>query len=253
MRQDPIFVLSQPRAGSTLVQRLLNLDKSVLVMGEHGGPFHKIAYAWKAFEEMRKLPEPRYKMDASEEILIGELRDPDKFSATTGGVRIEDVREITRLFIQAIGNPLRKDDVRWGFKEVVTSDVGLALCDLYPSCQVVCVVRDPIETIDSIVQTGWWGRDLDWLCRDAWLAKLTEFEQLAVTYPGQVYLMRYERRGEVLPDIWKWLGLPWTPDHQKVLDGPHVGGNDTVGLKMEPLNDAERAYVREACKAYYVT
>ncbi|MGV0949129.1 MAG: sulfotransferase family protein [Azonexus sp.] len=254
MKDDPIFVLSQPRAGSTLVQRLLNLDPGVLVMGEHGGPFHKIAYAYQRFEQIRQKGDTKYFMDADEADLMRALKTPDSFAAATaGGVRTEDIRAITRMFIQAIGNPLRKEDVRWGFKEVVTSDVGWAICDLYPKAQIVCLIRDPVRTIDSIVRTGWWGRDLNWICREVWLDKFHDFHNLAANFPGQVMVLRHERLETDLPDIFKWLGLEWTKVHQDMLDGEHVGSAETVGQHKNPLDEAETAFVREVCKDYFVT
>ncbi len=251
MRDDPIFVLAQPRSGSTLVQRLLNLSPGVTIMGEHGGPFHKIAYAYLKFEQVHM--KEGYKMRLSDDELRKMIKTKDNFTvATCGGVRIETIREITRQFIRAIGNPLNNEFERWGFKEVVTADVGECVIELFPQCQVVCVVRDPVDCINSVVRTSWWGRDLQWIINDVWRQKFDNFRSLAVNYPGSVMLVRYENFAKGLPDIFRWLGLDWTPDHQAMLDGDHVGAADTIN-RQEPLTPEEIRIIKETCKDYYVT
>jgi len=220
-------------------------------MGEHGGPFHKAAYAYLKFEEIARKGD--YKSDMPADELRALLKTPDNFSvATAGGVRIEDIRSITRLYIEAIGNPLRQEDSRWGFKEVVTPDTGATVAELYPRSQIVCLLRDPVDCIDSIVRCGWWGRHLEWIIDDVWMAKFKDFHALAINYPGQVMVKRYERLAEDLPDVFKWLELTWTNAHQAMLDGEHVGSAATVGPRPDcALTDEEKVFIREACKIYY--
>lgn len=251
MRDDPIVVLAQPRSGSTLVQRLLNLCPGVTIMGEHGGPFHKIAYAYLKFEKFHK--QESYKMRLSDDELREMIKRKNDFTvATCGGVRIETVRELTRQFIRAIGNPLNNEFERWGFKEVVTPDVGDTVIELFPASQVICLVRDPVDCINSIVRTSWWGRDLNWITNDAWKQKFDSFRELACNYPGSVMLARYEQYSSRLPEIFEWLNLEWTPEHQTMLDGEHVGAADSIN-RDAPLTPEETAFVRETCKDYYVT
>lgn len=236
-----------------MVQRLLNLDPQVLIMGEHGGPFQNVALAWKQFERIRQKGDTKYFMDEDEQSLMRALKTPNNFAAATaGGARIEDIRHITRLFIEALGNPLRKDDVRWGFKEVVTPYTPWAIADLFPNAQIVCVVRDPVATINSMARTGWWGRNMEWLCR-SWQQQFDDFRNLEVNYPSQVMLMYYERRRKSLPEIYKRLGLEWTNAHQDLLDGEHVGSDTTVGAQNPPLDADETNYVLGHCKDYPVT
>lgn len=250
MRDDPIVVLSQPRAGSTLAVRLLNLDPGVMLMGEHGGFIRHISSAFRAFTEGKAKGE--YKPDMPDNELRELVKRPNDFSvATAGGVRTGDVQNAARLFVEAVGNPLRHD-IRWGFKEVVTSGVGYLVCELFPKAQIICMVRDPVDCIRSINDAGWWGRHLEWIIRDIWLEPFRGFHALAATYPGQVEIVRYENMASRFPEVFNWLNLPWGTAHQEMLAGERVGASDKVGMRIYgPITDAEADFIRKKCAEYY--
>lgn len=248
MRNDPILVLSQPRSGSTLVQRLLNASQGVSIMGEHGGALHKIAYAYTQFTEPFVVS--NYKYDMPEQELRSSVKLKDDFVvATCGGVRTDRIKDLTRGFFQAIGNPLDDPEVRWGFKEVVTVDVGKVALELFPRCKIVCTVRDPVDCISSIVRTGWWGRDLEWIISDLWLNKFRDFYDLQSRHRERVSVVRYESMAGTLPGLFQWLGLDWTQDHSNVLNSPHVGHGEGAGC--DPLSDDELSRVADSCSCYY--
>lgn len=164
---EPIFVLSQARSGSTLVQRTLNQDPNVLIQGESLGTPSKLA---KIIGDLAEDPvESRWFISEENEIksvlaATARLRDPADFSATVCSMSRARLTRIFSELFQELYNPTR-ENVRWGFKEIrCCINEGTYLIDLlsrmFPRAKFVLTVRHPVDQIASKMTVNWWNDSL---------------------------------------------------------------------------------------------
>jgi len=153
----PIFLLSVGwRAGSTLLQRVLVTDPSLLLWGEPLGEMAllpRMTEMISHFISDRNLKEwrsqPPLDSPALSQSWIANLYPPGvSFRA---GLR--------SLFDQWLSEPAKQSGyLRWGLKEVrIGAREALLLHWLYPKAKFVIISRHPYDCYRSLVDAGWGG------------------------------------------------------------------------------------------------
>ena len=174
--EDPVLVAGIGwRSGSTLVQRALMTDPTLLVWGE---PMDRIFYLDRLTEALLAVTDDwppddqlishRPQVDLVRDWVATLSPDPGHLKA---GHRA--------FFDQWLGTPARQRGFsRWGFKEVRCSAAhALVWRWLYPRSSIVLVVRHPVMAYASLLRSGFTpphaGAVLRW--PDVWLRSAEDF------------------------------------------------------------------------------
>lgn len=198
MKDCPIFILSQARSGSTLVQRVLNQTADVLIQGESFGLSTRLSDAFFELTENKK--ERRWFISASDESKVVEeaearLRNPRDFSATVCSLSYQRLLRIYRNLFIDLFNPTGRD-IRWGFKEIRCCEHGTFLVDLilkmFPKAKVVFTVRHPVSQIGSKFATNWWPNESLDEAISTWDNQMTNFKSAVGYWPESCRIWKYE-------------------------------------------------------------
>lgn len=143
--QKPIFIFaSGQRCGSTLIQRLLNSHKEILLWGEQNGLLNGF------IKDYGKL------LDWAQE--YGNHRKTylttgyDNFTANMVPTKLE-IHRAAKVFIETLfGRPAGKlGKSRWGFKEVrYDSSIAIILKQFYPKSAIIHLTRNVIDCFISL-------------------------------------------------------------------------------------------------------
>jgi SAM-dependent methyltransferase len=254
MTDRPIFIFGQPRSGTTMLMRVLNAGEDVRIYGEHGGAAYYLGLIHRSLCKDHVVD---YQFDITDEQAEAVLASGKEWCNNLGGIQTDTIRAGLRGLIEAIGNPFHKE-VRWGFKEVniVGRELIDALVELYPNCQIVCLTRNPVDSILSSKRLGW--------CQDVkeamvyWCLRTESFMSAELKYPNNCKFLKYESLdSRTVESLLQWLGITMTDAHAaayltRVGEAPasEVGlteaerrfivGNDTSGLYP---NEFEQVYV----------
>ena len=153
--EDPVFILAAGwRSGSTLMQRLLVTDPTILIWGEplgNMGLLTHIAHTLCLIESGRWPPQDAW---ISETFTPGALADTwiANFYPPAADLR----RGLQRLLFEWLGRPAHtRGYARWGFKEVrLGACEALLLAWLFPRARFVVLIRDPCDAYRSLVGAG---------------------------------------------------------------------------------------------------
>ena len=150
----PIFLLSAGwRSGSTLVQRLITSDPSVLMWGEPFGdhiPVHRLAQIVEPFDEHSAH------LACSIERFEGRLSDQWIANLNPG---VDALKAAHReFFVRLFGRPAsERGFARWGCKWVrLTAGHACYLRWLFPSARFVFLVRHPLHAFRSYKGRRWY-------------------------------------------------------------------------------------------------
>ncbi len=173
---DPVFVASIGwRSGSTLVQRAVMTDPSILVWGE---PLAHMLYLNRLIEPLLGISEdwPGQSHWLSHRPDIDLTRDWVATLAPDAG----HLRAAYRAFIDTwLAIPARQRGFkRWGVKQVRwTGEDAVMLRWLYPKCHFLVVVRHPVSAYQSMRNFGFdppaYNHLLKW--PDDWIASLDDY------------------------------------------------------------------------------
>lgn len=207
---QPVFILSAGwRSGSTLLQRMVMLDGSVLIWGE---PFDRariiqtLADQWRGFT--RDWPPENYFAGAT---------PPDVADSWVANLypETEALREGQVLCVERLfGEPAaRRNFKRWGLKEVrLTTDHAVYLRWLFPDAKFLFIYRNPAAAYASYKPyRNWFFRwpDQPILTPLAfgriWHRMVLDF----LDNHGRVggLLVRYEDLNDQVPRIREYLGI----------------------------------------------
>lgn len=235
MSREPIFLLSLPRSGSTLLQRVLATHDEISTAPEPWILLPQI-YALRergAFAEYGQVPASRAIREFAQRLPNGE---DDYF---------EELRAfVTRLYTKASrgeGSYFLDKTPRYYF---IVDD----LFRLFPDAKFVFLWRNPLAVVASIVQT--WGRgrwDLERWRHDLFdgVSALTAgYER----YAGRAHALRFEdlvsNPDASLGPVFDYLGLPYDPavvTNFTVVQldarmGDRAGADGYAALSTEPLD-----------------
>lgn len=175
----PVFVASVGwRSGSTLAQRILMTDPSILVWGE---PLGQLALVSQLMRPLRGFtdswPPTSHWMSHLGEVDL--VRDWVANVTPDAG----HLKGASRAFIDRwLAEPARaRGFSRWGAKEVRWSaEEAIFLRWLYPDCRFVLTLRHPVNTYLSMKQAGFTPGEIGFMKEwpDGWIADLPSFARL---------------------------------------------------------------------------
>jgi hypothetical protein len=153
--ESPIFLLSTGwRSGSTLLQRILVTDPSVLLWGE---PLGEMALISQITTMLMRLPTSPQLDDvyAANNLLFSSLAT--SWIATLCPPVVDFRASLRALVTRWLAYPARQRGFhRWGFKEVRMGAAEATLLHwLYPSAKFVLLSRNPFDCYLSLSDSGW--------------------------------------------------------------------------------------------------
>jgi Sulfotransferase family len=175
---DPVFVASIGwRSGSTLMQRAVMTDPSILVWGE---PLAHLLYLNRLAEPLFGISEdwPQASHWLSHRPKVDLTRDWVATLSPDAG----HLKAAYRAFLDSwMAVPARQRGFkRWGVKQVRwTGEDAVVLRWLYPRCKFLVVVRHPVSAYQSMRNFGFdppaYGHLVKW--PDQWVASLDDYAQ----------------------------------------------------------------------------
>ncbi len=183
---DYVFVVSYGRAGSTLMQGLVNAMPRTLVRGENGLYVQHLFRAWQAVATVRQ----NHTGSRTRQVTSA-------FYGINALTRSRFVRSAQRLVVSGILGPEdEKDFDRLGFKEVAWHQIApdetepffAWLEDVFPDARYILNTRE----VEQVVGSGFWQRqDADEAM--AAIQRVIEIqEHLRISRPDRVHDTRYE-------------------------------------------------------------
>jgi len=152
--QNPVFVISTGRSGSTLIQRLLNCHPDLVVWGEHFGFINGLANAWNQIRNSSTVAFPKTAEENNAALkVLPTLTDPQAALEWVNPWSLEEFEaKVTSFLSNYFGSRMEKGQ-RWGFKEIRYNNMPALqmLRRIYPNGRFVFIKRDPIEVTRSKV------------------------------------------------------------------------------------------------------
>jgi hypothetical protein len=232
----PIFILaSGQRCGSTLLQRLLNSHRCILIWGEQKGALQGLTDDHERLLNWSRITQGQR-----------DRFDRDGYDNWTANMAppMDAVQAAARAYVETLfgASTQRLGKRRWGFKEVRYGvDVARLLVSLFPDARVVHLTRDIVDCFISLKhwenepQMGW-GREQTLEALDSWQRVNTSF--LGLNFSPSWYLrVRYEDlladRDRVLGELCRFLDVDAAALDLAVFDRRiHIGG--LLGEKPRP-------------------
>ena len=155
MANPPLFLISTPRSGSTLLQRIINTSDQVRLSGESDGFISNLAKTWSKINKHVASNGLNNTWDIV-------TSDTKKFPAWWQAPGLEQQCAILKDFIQSFYQ--NRAGLRWGFKEVrlcKNAEDGVLELDflksLFPNADFIFLTR-PIQQIQKsmIKRPDWW-------------------------------------------------------------------------------------------------
>lgn len=157
----PLFILSSPRSGSTLLQRVLNTYDDVLICGEHGGFLKNMATAWFRLLDDKSIGGYVFPLNAKNPAVsrddLRKRTDPAQWQAWLNFFSREEARQHFRQLVESFfRHPMMGEEHVWGFKEVRyggRADRTIEfLADLFPEAIFVFLSRSVYDNIASQIK-----------------------------------------------------------------------------------------------------
>lgn len=270
-RLKPVFVLSAGRSGSTLLQRYLNSSEELILWGEHGGFLRKLSISYYGFSEHEHVQKLINWGSRNADVLLnkGDLKNQD--IEWTNNLTLDDWKTANRDLIIRLLTIDIPSPIRWGFKEIRYGEREMRfLKELFPESRFIFLVRNPIDTLASIVAAwfqpeNFWERD-DWLNSNI-LSEVREFisqhcarairvSQGIINYMDDAYLVKYRDLKEsphtVLSAICDYLNIkaPSAESITSISSDVRRATNSKAVRKIIHDNFLDNDDVRELCKLY---
>lgn len=232
-----IFIVSQPRAGSTYLQNVLSNNTFINTMSEH----------WLLLHFSNQL-----QPDLSVSEFDSKLAN-DAFTTYLENVGSTNYQKTFKEFILKLYGMSAPDKIYVLDKTPRYYEVLDAIQELFPKAKIILLKRNPIDVMKSIINT--WEvtsiNKLEQYKRDLLLAPyaLNNFENKHRLNPN-VYTLKYEdfisNRVVECEKLYKWIGIPFDQDVLNV-DGnhkikgkygdPYQAGSDTYKASKKKAKD----------------
>ncbi|MBW7959536.1 MAG: sulfotransferase [Candidatus Promineofilum sp.] len=210
---DLIFLVSQPRAGSTLLQSILAGSEAI----------HTTAEPWFMLHALYALRETGHTADYDATVAAHALQD---FLGTLTDEREAYYRAVRAMAMELYGQACREANrPRFLDKTPRYYKVLPELVQVFPQAQFIVLLRNPAAVLSSILRT--WVKN-DWNRFDYFRDDLLSAPQLLTEFiagsTGRVYTVQYEALVrepiETIRALCEWLALPY---HPSLLDyGQHM-------------------------------
>lgn len=228
-RNRPIVVLSTGRAGSTLLQKLLNTHQELLIWGEHGGILNSFMNAARVVSRLEWIPEEKPR--GSWLLEKDRPLEVDRWTAWDGSFSKSGFQQHLKAFIDGLFCEEVPRNIRWGFKEIRYRTIELMdfWSSLYPESQYILLVRNPVDscvsftlsitpdnaTVDEIQE------NVDRMVSTQVKPVILFFRGVLKKYSDNVYPVLFQNLvrepHETLEDIRKYLGLASEFDRESVV------------------------------------
>jgi hypothetical protein len=181
--QGPIFVLSPPRSGSTVLMRVLNCHPTLVIWGEHVGLINRLAEIDDMVRRVGRLMFPK-----TDEMIADYVAFPDhrlnEFDPWANPFDHASFRGSCREMIEGIFTRGLRPGQRWGFKETRYHRAATVnfLGELFPRAQFVMLSRDIREVATSAILAPWSAPRWFWDYQDQMPAEMAEAIVRDVTY-----------------------------------------------------------------------
>ncbi len=148
-KDRPVIVLSTGRAGSTLLQKLLNTHPALVIWGEHAGILRQLMMAWKVVFKSEWIPD---QVPRGEWLLQPDRPlNADRWTAWDGSFSKQGFSRNMKQFVDSLFCEDIPEQTRWGFKEIRYLQIELMdfIAELYPHAQFILLLRNPIDSCVS--------------------------------------------------------------------------------------------------------
>lgn len=159
---EPVFLLTCGRTGSTLLQRLLNVHDDLHIWGEHGGGLsglrtsHRMTTAPGVSTLIDQTPaSARARVQASEPVVENGSWSIQWYN----GFHNNDVTAACRVYMQHLfARGIKPTARRWGFKEIrYGPQDALFFRQLFTKAGFLVLVRDPVVVLRSQIEYFYLG------------------------------------------------------------------------------------------------
>lgn len=159
----PVFVISTGRTGSTLVQRLLNCHRELVIWGEHCGFLNGLTETYQlVVESQQKFIPLSPSANSGPSQLTPTFSQPHARIEWANPWSVAEFKQRLKSFIRGYFGAHLEHGQRWGFKEIRYNSLATLnmLSSLFPKGKFVFVKREPEEVIRSKILA--WVRKTEW-------------------------------------------------------------------------------------------
>ena len=151
--ERPIFIVGSPRSGTTLLRNMLNRHPAIAICGETFFQ-HAVYKRRRRFGDLSDL-QNRERL-VSQYISTRALRNMGIDLRTLRETLLQDGTSYPALFLSLLRFYARaRNKVRYGEKTPQHAEFTETLCQWYPSAYVIHLVRDPRDTVASLLRMPW--------------------------------------------------------------------------------------------------
>lgn len=245
----PIFLFSLPRAGSTLVQRVLAAHDDIATTSE----------PWLLLPFLFSIREQGVYAEYSHKLMVQAVED---FCGELPG-GIDDYFEELRTFVLQLYAKAAKGEAGYFLDKTPRYHLVVEeIIRLFPDGKFIFLWRDPLAVIASIIETWGQGKWNLYLCKVDLFDGLTNLISAYSAHAGQVCAVKYENLLSNPEAEWKrvfaYLELPFDVELLSRFKEVHLSGRmgDPTGvqqyqaLSKEPLEKWKRVLINPIRKAW---
>lgn len=220
----PIFILSLPRAGSTLLQRLVAAHSAVSTTAE---PFILLPL-------MYSLCPQGVRSEYGHQLAVDAIRE---FCAELPAGESDYIGSLRRAALELYGKAASESAAYFVDKTPAYSLMPDTLLRWFPDAKFIFLWRNPLAVVASI-STTWYGGEWNLRAHSDYLAEgLPRLVEAFVSSPGRGIAIRYEdlvvSPEDTLTRVFDYLDLPFEPEVTSAFADVELRGNrkDPTGIK----------------------
>ncbi len=148
-KERPVVILSTGRAGSTLLQKLLNTNEELLIWGEHEGVLNSLMNTWRMVSHSEWIsdqdPRGSWLLESDRPLNV------ERWTAWDGSFSKQGFNQCMKTFVDSLFCKDVPENIRWGFKEIRYRKIEVMdfWSDLYPDTQYILLLRNPVDSCIS--------------------------------------------------------------------------------------------------------
>jgi len=206
-KDQPIFVLSDYRSGSTLTQRILNVIDDVYIYGEHYRCLDDISIS---FNKLLSIEFNPVKI-VDKEWLNTKTRLPnckaDVQWWTSRTFLSDTLKEKCKDFICELFNP-NKEDIHWGFKQPCYRLIFLEfMVEMFPEGKFIILIRNSVDTLKSAYDIWSHGKPFNIKSAHYWNELYQDYYEFLMKYPDNAFILKYEKIEKLLLELHTFLNV----------------------------------------------